>query len=240
MEIRVSGNTHTGMVRKNNEDAYGIFPDLSLYVVADGLGGHAGGEVASRLVVEIIRSEIAASTANSDTEAIIQNAIQTANSSIRSAAEEDSGLHGMGTTVVAVIIDADKAVIGHVGDSRAYVIRNDAITQITRDHTVAEEYIRIGLLTPGDAFYHPSRHTLSRAIGTEGAAYADFGSVRLQAGDVLLLCTDGLTNSLPDKEILQTVMEFRPDAENITTKLIEFANDRGGVDNITVVAVCVV
>ena len=239
VEIIVSGNTHTGMVRNDNEDAYGIFPDLSLYIVADGLGGHAGGEVASRLAVEIIRTEIAGSSMTSDYKEIIQQAIHAANSSILLKAEDDSRLHGMGTTVVVVTINADKAVVAHVGDSRAYLIRNDIITQITKDHTVVEEYIRIGLMTPKDALYHPSRRALSRAVGTEGIAYADFESVRLQRGDVILLCTDGLTNMLPDKEILQTVLELRPDAESITGRLIELANNSGGIDNITVITLCV-
>lgn len=239
VEIRVSGNSHTGMVKDNNEDAYGIFPDLSLYIVADGLGGHAGGEVASRLAVEVIRSEIAGATKTPEVREIMQHAIQAANSFIMLTAEEDPALNGMGTTVVVVTINKEKAMIAHVGDSRAYLIRNNMITQITEDHTVVEEYIRIGLLTPRDALYHPSRHTLSRAVGTEGVVYADFESVLLQAGDVLLLCTDGLTNILPDKEILQTVSELRPDAENISGKLIELANNNGGIDNITVITLCI-
>ena len=136
MEIRASGNTHTGMNRNNNEDAYGIFPELSLYIVADGLGGHAGGEVASRMAVDIIRTEIAGASITSDKQEIIRQAIQAANSGIRHKAEGDSTLHGMGTTVVVVTINADKAVVAHVGDSRAYLIRSDIITQITINHTI--------------------------------------------------------------------------------------------------------
>lgn len=240
MEIRVSGNTHTGMARSQNEDAYGIFPDLSLYIIADGLGGHAAGEVASKMAVDIITSEIAsASPSGADMQSIIEWAIQAANSSILLKAEKDYKLQGMGTTVVVVAIRTDKAIVAHVGDSRAYLIRDNIITQITRDHTVVEEYVRIGLLTDKDALYHPSRHMLARAVGTEGVATADIESVRLQTGDTLLLCTDGLTNMLPDKEILQTVCELRPDAENITGRLIELANNSGGIDNITVITVCV-
>ncbi len=239
MEIRVSGNTHTGMARSQNEDAYGIFPDLSLYIIADGLGGHAAGEVASKMAVDIIISEIAsASHATADMQSIIEWAIQAANSGILLKAEKDYKLQGMGTTVVVVAIRRDKAIVAHVGDSRAYLIRDNIITQITRDHTVVEEYVRIGLLTNKDALYHPSRHMLARAVGTEGVAVADIESVSLQTGDTLLLCTDGLTNMLPDKEILQTVCELRPDAENITGRLIELANNSGGIDNITVITLC--
>ena len=239
MEISVSGNTHTGITRSNNEDAYGIFPDVNLYIVADGLGGHAGGEVASRLAVDIIGSEIAGASATFEIREIMQRAIQSANSIIQKKAEEDSSLHGMGTTVVVVSLNENKAVVAHVGDSRAYLIRKDIITQITKDHTVVEEYIRIGIMTPKDALYHPSRRILSRAVGTEGVANADFESIRIQAGDVLLLCTDGLTNMLSDKEILQAVSELRPDSERITSRLIELANNNGGIDNITVITLCV-
>lgn len=239
MEISVSGNTHTGMIRNNNEDAYGIFPDFKFYVIADGLGGHAGGEVASRLAVDIIGSEISGAFTTLEITEIMQRAIQAANSIILMKAGEDSSLHGMGTTVVVAAINEDRAVVAHVGDSRAYLIRKDSITQITKDHTVVEEYIRIGIMTHKDALYHPSRRVLSRAVGTEGVANADFDSIRIQAGDVLLLCTDGLTNTLSDKEILQAVSELRPDAEMITNRLIELANNNGGIDNITVIALCV-
>ncbi len=238
MKILVSGNTHTGMARSNNEDAYGIFPDMSVYIIADGLGGHAGGEVASKMAVDVIRSEIASATTGAEIQNVIEWAIQAANSSILLKAEKNGKLHGMGTTVVVVAIRADKAIVAHVGDSRCYLIRDNIITQVTRDHTVVEEYIRIGLLTPKDALYHPSRHMLSRAVGTEGVASADFESISLQTGDTLLLCTDGLTNMLPDKEILQTVCELRPDADNITGRLIELANNSGGIDNITVITAC--
>ncbi|MCC6543115.1 MAG: Stp1/IreP family PP2C-type Ser/Thr phosphatase [Nitrospirae bacterium] len=238
MEIKVSGNTHTGLIRKNNEDAYAIFPDLNLYIIADGLGGHAGGEVASRLAVDVIGAEMAGASANEEILETMQRAIKSANSLIQLQAEDDSSLHGMGTTVVVVAISEDKAVIAHVGDSRAYLIRKDIIMQITKDHTVVEEYIRIGIMTHKDALYHPSRRVLSRAVGTEGVANADFESIRIEAGDVLLLCTDGLTNMLSDKQILQAVSELRPDAESITNRLIELANDNGGIDNITVITLC--
>lgn len=239
MKITVSGNTHQGLIRSNNEDAYGIFPDLNLYIIADGLGGHAGGEVASRIAVDIIGAEITGASTASEIREKMQRAIEAANTNILQNAEKDSSLHGMGTTVVVIAIIEDKAVVAHVGDSRAYLIRNDVITQITRDHTVVEEYIRIGILTAKDAVYHPSRRILSRAVGTKEAACADFESIRVQAGDILLLCTDGLTNMLPDKEILQAATDLAPDAEKITGRLIELANNSGGIDNITVITLCV-
>src|SRR4030065_1204398 len=228
------------MGRKNNEDAYGIFPDLNFFVIADGLGGHAGGEVASSVAVDIIGSEIAGASASHETLEIMQRALQAANAVIQLKAGEDASLHGMGTTVVLGNINEDKAVVAHVGDSRAYLIRKDGITQITKDHTVVEEYIRIGIMTHKDALYHPSRRVLSRALGTEGVANADFESIRIEAGDVLLLCTDGLANMLSDKEILQAVSELRPDSERISSRLIELANNSGGIDNVTVITLCMV
>ncbi|MBI5755780.1 MAG: Stp1/IreP family PP2C-type Ser/Thr phosphatase, partial [Nitrospirae bacterium] len=227
MEIRVSGNTHIGMMRGGNEDAYGVYPELSLYIVADGLGGHAGGEVASRMAVEIVKEEMASAFA--DAKGSIVEAIKTADSGILRKAKNEHSLYGMGTTIVVLKIEGDKATVAHVGDSRAYLIRDNAITQLTRDHTVVEEYVRMGLLTAKDMAYHPSRHTLSRALGTADDMDVDVADVQLKIDDTMLLCTDGLTNMLPDHEILSTVCESRPSPEKITERLISLANRNGGV-----------
>ena len=243
MNIRTFGNTNTGLVRSNNEDAYGNYPDLSLYIVADGLGGHAGGEVASRIAVESINEYIESAykyKTPEDINSTIIKAIKEAGTRIVLEADKGHNLQGMGTTIVAAKIEGDKAIVAHVGDSRAYLIQGDVITQITKDHTVVEEYIRLGLLTPQDAICHPSRHILSRALGISGDLDIDITDIRLQAGDTIILCTDGLTNMLPDKEILGTVLELRPSPEKITDRLITLANNNGGIDNITVITICVV
>ncbi len=240
MEIKVFGNTHSGMVRGNNEDAYGIFPDLSLYVIADGLGGHAGGEVASRLAVEVLKDSIISNyNIIREKKSNIINAIKLANTRIIQEAAKDINLEGMGTTIVVVQVEHDRAIVAHVGDSRAYLIREDVITQVTKDHTVTEEYIRAGLLTKEEALYNPYRHVLSRALGTSADAVVEVSDIQLRLGDTLLLCTDGLTNVLTDKEILSAIVGFRPSPEKITEQLINLANRNGGIDNITVIAICV-
>jgi len=241
LEIIASGNTHQGMVRHNNEDAYGIYPDLSLYIVADGLGGHVGGEVASRIAVEAIK-ECIASTDNASLKIrdSVITAINEANLKILSEAGKEKNLHGMGTTVAVVMNGGNTTIVAHVGDSRVYLVRGDVITRITKDHTIVEEYIRLGLLTPQDALYHPSKHMLSRAVGTSGDVDIDITELQFQAGDTLILCTDGLTNMVSDKEISDVILELSPSPEKITDKLIALATKNGGIDNTTVITICAV
>lgn len=228
------------MIRSNNEDAFGVYPDLSLYVVADGLGGHAGGEIASRIAVKVIRESVSSAfEKRGEMEDNLREAIKGANNLINRLAKKEQDLHGMGTTVVVAAIEGNRAIVAHVGDSRAYLVRGDTFTQITKDHTVVEEYVRIGLLTPQDAQYHPYRHVLSRALGTSGDVEVDVAEIHLQPGDTIILCTDGLTNMVPDKEIFNTVSELRPSPGKITETLIAQANKNGGVDNITVIAICI-
>ena len=242
MEIKVYGNTNIGRVRKNNEDAYGIYPDLSLFIVADGLGGHAGGEVASRLAVETIKDGLVSTESYRSsaeiTERIIE-AIKGANNRIIQRASMMYDLKGMGTTVVVVKLEEDNAMIAHVGDSRMYLIRKNKITQITKDHTVVEEYIRLGLLTLQEALYHPNRHMLSRALGVSYDIDVDVADIQIAEGDIIILCTDGLTNMLSEKEILSAITELMPSPEKITDRLITLANNHGGIDNITVITICV-
>lgn len=241
LEIVASGNTHKGMVRQSNEDAYGIYSDLSLYIVADGLGGHAGGEVASRIAVEAIR-ECIASTDNASLKIrdSVITAIKKANIKIISESGKKQNLHGMGTTVAVVMKGDDTAIVAHLGDSRVYLVRENVITRLTKDHTVVDEYVRLGLLSPQDALYHPSKHMLSRALGTSGDVDADITEIQFQAGDTLILCTDGLTNMVSDNEISDVILELNPSPEKITDKLIALANKNGGIDNITVIAICAV
>lgn len=240
MEIKVSGDTHTGLVRTHNEDAIGIFPDLSLYVVADGLGGHAGGEVASRIAVEVLQKNIISNYhILREKRSNLLTAIKLANNKIIQEASKDYSLRDMGTTIVAVKVENDTALVAHVGDSRSYLIRDDGITQITKDHTVVEDYIKAGLLSKEEAFHSPYKSALSRALGIAGDVEVDISDVKLRTGDTLLLCTDGLTNMMSDMDILNTVKEFTPSPEGITKGLISLAIKNGGIDNITVIAICV-
>lgn len=240
MVIKVFGDTHTGLVRTHNEDAFGISPELSLYIVADGLGGHAGGEVASRLAVEVLQKNILSDYhILREKRSNLISAIKLANKKIIQEASKDYRLHDMGTTIVAVKLENDTALVAHVGDSRAYIIREDGITQITKDHTVVEDYIKAGLLSKEEAFHSPYKNALSRALGTSGDADVDITDIKLRTGDTLILCTDGLTNMMSDPDILNTVNEFRPSPEGITKGLISLALKNGGIDNVTVIAICV-
>lgn len=240
MEIKAFGDTHTGKVRSHNEDTYGMYPELSLFILADGLGGHAGGEVASRLAVEVLKDKINSNyNIFREVRSNIINAIKIANTRIILEASKDNSLHDMGTTIVVVKVENDMAIVAHVGDSRAYLVREDKITQITKDHTVAEEYIRAGLLTPEEAVYSPYKSVISRALGISNDVGVEISDVQLRSGDTLLLCTDGLTNMLQDRDILSAVMELVPSPEKITERLINQANKNGGIDNITVITICV-
>lgn len=240
VQIKASGDTNTGSERGHNEDAYGIYPERLLYMVADGLGGHLGGEVASRLAVELISDNLISNYfILREARSNIVNAVKLANRRIIQEAGKDDNLSGMGTTVVVVKLVNDRALIAHIGDSRAYLIREGEITQMTRDHTVVEEYIRAGLLTIEEAAYNPNRYVLSRALGTSGDAEVEISDMQIRPGDTLLLCTDGLTNMLSEKDILRDVVELMPSPENITERLINHANRNGGIDNITVITVCV-
>jgi protein phosphatase len=244
MKIQAAGATHVGRVRAQNQDAYivclGASSDRGLFVVADGLGGHAGGEVASRMAVEAMRRAYPfqqGDVEGAGIERVLREAIRNAHQDIRRAAEEDPNLHGMGTTLVAVAVQDSTAFVANVGDSRAYRVQDGEIRRLTRDHTVLEERIRSGLLMPETAYLSVNRHILSRALGCEETVEADINAMALEGGDLLILCSDGLTNMLDDEEILGTVSPGPKDPLDIPGILIGRANDRGGVDNITVVIV---
>jgi protein phosphatase len=238
MGILVSGSTDVGRVRRSNEDSYGIYPDLHLYVVADGMGGHVAGEVASRLAVEAIRSSRAATLKKGGAippdQRLVQ-AIEQANEHIIQTSKEDPRLIGMGTTVVGALIDQSTAYIGHVGDSRAYLLRNKEIQQMTKDHSLLNEYLQKGLITPENLQDYPYKHIITRALGSHPVVEVELLTIDLQPNDSFLLCTDGLTNMLSEKDIHTVLMTMDNDPEKGCRRLIEVANSKGGEDNITAV-----
>jgi len=222
--------THKGMVRDNNEDA--VFPSSSgestgevLVMVADGMGGHVAGEVASRLAVN------AAASSQLDP----ADRIAAGNRAIREEVARDPGLEGMGTTMTLLSIEGTTATIGHIGDSRAYLLRDDDFSQLTEDHTVAAEYVALGQLDPEEAASHPQRHMLTRTLGLTRFVNVDEFKFDVVAGDRVLLCSDGLTEMVSDPDIGSAFA--RGTLEEVVWELIEMANDAGGVDNISVVAV---
>lgn len=260
---RSAGLTHIGLVRQSNQDAFAVLNECGLWIVADGMGGRAGGEVASRLAVETIASSCDSlgpcpqshhtdhpSQENPST--TLREAIRVANQAIRGEAIAQPALAGMGTTVIvlhicagpsskpdsAPLAQATQATIAHLGDSRAYLLRDRSLTRLTRDHSWVEDQIRQGLLSPEEAPAHPLRHMLTSALGTEAAAMPTLSTHLLQPGDRILLCTDGLTKMLDDAQILDALLHAGHVPQVACQALVERANQRGGEDNTTVVVVC--
>lgn len=222
--------THQGRVRDTNEDS--MFPKSSgesadevLAIVADGMGGHVAGEVASRIAINAAAS----------TDVDPSDRVAAGNRAIREEVARDPGLEGMGTTMTLLRIEDGVATIGHVGDSRAYLLREGELRQITEDHTVAAEYVAKGQLTPEEAATHPQRHMLVRTLGLTRFVNVDEVKLDLAPGDRILLCSDGLTEMVRDGAIATAMGEGTPD--EVVWKLVEMANNAGGVDNITTVVV---
>jgi serine/threonine protein phosphatase PrpC len=244
-----AGLTDVGRKRDHNEDSFLIDDELQLYVVADGMGGHAGGGTASRIAVETIdkrlrdlRSGAALplppepeNLQDSPVPETIRSAVEQACLAIFAKAQEDPELAGMGTTVISLMLDDAHAFFAHVGDSRAYLVRGDLIQQISEDHSLVNEQIKAGMITPEEARHSRYRNIITRSVGFEEEVQVDVMGLLAEQGDTFILCSDGLANMLEDTEILETV-RGKPLGE-IPGKLIEMANERGGDDNITVVAV---
>ena len=228
-------------MRTDNQDAYfaGKITDDSVFaVVCDGMGGANAGNVASELAVRHISEYVIRSYRDgmdmTDTEKTLKNAIVSANISLYDMAVNNAELTGMGTTAVAAFVKDGTAVIAHVGDSRIYLV-NGEIKQLTRDHSVVQSLIESGKITPEDAKVHPRKNVITRALGAEENVAVDSDCLNLSNGDTLLLCSDGLTNFLDDKDILKVFQNN--DISAVAERLVEEANENGGGDNITVVTV---
>ncbi len=243
------GLTDIGRVRKINQDAFSLDNDHQLWVLADGMGGHAGGEIASQIAVEIIpeyfqsqqdgkaSSPLPAATL----ETILVQAIESANQHIRERATQNPEIKGMGTTIVAVAMtrtaDHSQGVIAHTGDSRAYVLRNNTLSLWTKDHTLMEERLALNLITPNQVRTHPLRHVLTKALGIDPQALPTVQTYTLEPTDLLLLCSDGLTKMLTDQEIQALLLKDTPNLDRICHTLVSTANRLGGEDNTTVVVI---
>jgi len=230
--LRAVGQSDVGRVRTNNEDAFGIWSHQGLAIVADGMGGHEAGEVASQQAVETIHRELAAREAAESPRTRLRNAVETANREILLSARERG--NDMGTTATVAWVLDDRVHIAQVGDSRAYLLRDGELTQLTEDHSMVNELVTAGVLTPDSAETHPGRHILTRALGQSDPVEVDVISRVLDPEDVLLLCSDGLTTMLSDGEICEIVVN-RDDPGQAVDELIDKANERGGQDNTTVV-----
>lgn len=229
--------TDIGRKREINQDyvfatdeTIGNLPNL--LVVADGMGGHRAGDFASRFTVEVLAEEVQNSK-EPHPEQILGNAIQTANERLMEEAAKDSRLEGMGTTLVAATILDHVLYFANVGDSRLYLI-NKEIRQLSKDHSMVEEMVRLGGLTEEEAKHHPDKNIITRAMGVKDKVEPDFFEYRLKGGDTILMCSDGLTNMVDDDEIFQIVKSARDIVEAVET-LIQRANENGGSDNIGIV-----
>jgi len=233
--MNVYGQTHIGLVRETNQDAleYGVLNDVAQYaVVCDGMGGANGGNIASKIAVEVIGSRIRDGyQESSSAEHLLTSAMATANAGVFDRAQREEALSGIGTTVVAVITCAHTAYISHVGDSRLYLYREGNLSQVTRDHSVVQELIESGQITEEEARSHPRKNYITRAIGVVSEEYGEYDELELCSGDRLLLCTDGLTNEVTPSQLSQLLAL---PAEDAVQSLIRAALDDGGADNITV------
>ncbi len=220
-----------GKKRTNNQDSYFICDGWC--VVADGMGGHNGGEVASHTAIEIIKKSLMQQSISVDL--LLKNAIENANSELYKMSQSDPTLEGMGTTMVLCYFDGYEAVIAHVGDSRAYHISPLGLVQITCDHSIVQQLIESGTITEAEAKNHPQKNLITRAIGTEATIQTDINRFEFCKDDFILLCTDGLTNYVSDSEIEKVVKEN--DTDTAVRILVDLANSRGGTDNITAVLI---
>jgi len=237
MKLTASARTDVGRRRQANEDTYALAPELGLFLVADGMGGHRAGQVASGLAA---RAAVGALRGlGGDVQALperLRACVAAANGEILASSRIKPELAGMGTTVVALLAAGGRMALAHVGDSRAYRIRGGAIRRLTDDHTVVGELVRRGEISARAAEAHPHRHVLTRALGVRRAIEPDLLEVEPEAGDVYLLCSDGLTGHVADDEIAALVADA-PDLDAAAQRLVDLANTRGGEDNITVVLV---
>jgi protein phosphatase len=250
MKISYKALTDVGRKRKGNEDSLYVNPEQNLFVVADGMGGHAAGEVASRVAVDSINEFICLTSGDEEItwpfgldENIsydgnrLKTAVRYANRKVLEATREKSEYEGMATTVAAVLVDDSTAILAHVGDSRIYRYRDGALAQLTSDHSWINEQIQSGLISADQARTHPLRNVVTRALGGKADCQVEMQAHDMEAGDILILCSDGLTTMMPDEEIGRVVQSADGDLAGAAHALVSAANERGGEDNITVVLV---
>ncbi len=242
MKWRSAGKSDIGRVRTGNEDAFFTDEGRGVFIVADGMGGHAAGEVASQIVSEMVGPGVSRAVERGlEAEALKNEAlalIGKANRAILQRADHEPEKRGMGTTLTLLtIMPAGHYLFGQVGDSRGYLLRDGKLKQVTRDHTVVQQQVDQGALTPEQARDHPLSHILTRALGTEEKVQADTYFDAAQPGDRFLLCSDGLSGMLPDEQIWQILSTSTDDLQQIADTLVEAANQAGGLDNVTALIV---
>ncbi len=245
--MRIGAGTDKGKAREVNQDCFYIsgfdgYSEINYFIIADGMGGHNAGEIASTFTVEFIReyidSKITPDKSGAEITELLNEAIRQANSAIFKKSAEDEDFAGMGTTVIICVINISdgKLYTAHVGDSRLYLIHNGRINRITTDHSMVEELLSSGTITKEEAVKHPKKNVITRAVGGEITIKTDMFIDSVTENDIVLVCTDGLTNMLNEQEILGTISAHE-DLQIAVNELIELANLQGGLDNITVIAI---
>ena len=245
MKWTYAGRSDVGKVRPGNEDAFFADNERGVFIVADGMGGHVAGEVASQIVTETVGPgvchAIGEGLSAADLEDRVLELIEEANQAILQRAESEPEKRGMGTTLTLLaLVPGSEYLIEQVGDSRGYLLRDGLLNQITRDHTVVQQQVDRGALTPEQARDHPLSHILTRALGTEANVEADTFADTTQAGDIFLLCSDGLSGMLSDEVIEAILSTPTDDLQDVADALVDAANAAGGLDNVTAVVVKVV
>jgi serine/threonine protein phosphatase PrpC len=238
--LKASFKTDIGRVRSVNEDRVAVADGVAggmLAIVADGMGGHQAGDTASQITVELIRQALAqppSEITDTERETRLKEAIRQANAKVFEIASVKEHYRGMGTTVTAAIVDKTRVVIGHIGDSRAYYINHNEFMQITEDHTLVNELVKTGQISQEEAAVHPRRNVITRALGTDAEVEIDVVRFPWKSGDVLLLCSDGLSN-LVSEDVLMRTVRSESSLDEKAAHLVQYALDAGGDDNITVV-----
>ncbi len=252
MQIKHAARTDVGMKRDNNEDNYLVFAEQNLFAAFDGMGGHAAGEVASAIAAQEVKEFFDFTSKDEDAtwpfkgekqksydENRLITAIKLANARIIEASENDAGKKNMGTTAVAVHFverngSGPKALVAHVGDSRVYLFRGNQLQRITIDHSLVEEYLRLGKITAEEAKDFPQKNIILRALGQQRIVEVEINAYQPQPSDIFLLCSDGLSGMVTD-DVMQSILQKATSLEGAANKLIDTANANGGVDNVTVV-----
>ncbi len=238
MQLEVGQGTNTGMIRSGNEDSHYADPGAGLFVVADGMGGHAAGEIASDMAVRILADELRVVREQQDDAVLhrVEQALKRANQAIYERTLTEVDKQGMGTTASVLILKRGRYLIGQVGDSRVYLLRDGKLQQLTKDHSYVQEQVDAGFLTPEQARYHPYSNVITRCVGAGSEVEPDTYTGEVRRGDTYLVASDGLTGMVEDRR-LQQLLSSRATAQRVVDALISEANGRGGLDNITAIVV---
>ena len=242
--INVFSKTDIGRVRKVNQDAVKtevISDNLAWSVVCDGMGGQAGGDIASEIAVimisKFLSDNLSELKTSDEIKSVMYEAVSSANQAIYLKSEKDKNLKNMGTTVIVCVVNMNKLYVAHMGDSRAYLISSDKITQITTDHSMVQEMLDNGKLTVEEARNHPQKNIITRALGVNSDIKLEYNTIDIKTGDIVLSCTDGLTNTVEEQDIYN-ICKKCDNKEQAVNKLITTGNKNGGNDNITVSLIC--